>query len=78
MKTIKTIQTVFLSILFVLSGYALAMIIFLVFNKNYSHENLIYILFFTIPVLMAFIFSGFLISEKKILTLKIYYYEKLD
>lgn len=65
MKNLQIIQTVFLSILFVLSILTLGNIFYLVFTRYYDPANLWAIMIFTIPVLMAFVLSGSLLIQKK-------------
>jgi hypothetical protein len=65
MRNLKTIQTVFLSVLFILSILTLGNIFYLVFTRHYDSENLIAILIFSFPVLMALVLSFTLLIEKK-------------
>jgi hypothetical protein len=60
----KTIQTTFQAILFTTSLLALCLISYQLINENYSSENLIAILVFTVPVLLSFVFSGSLLIKK--------------
>jgi len=65
MKKLHTIQTVFLLVLFILSFLALGQILYLVFTRHYDPSNLVAIMVFTIPVLMALVLSFTLLIEKK-------------
>lgn len=60
----KALQTLFLSVLFILSFLALGQIFYLLLTRKYDSENLIAILFFSFPVLLSFIFSGSLLIKK--------------
>jgi hypothetical protein len=65
MKKLQIIQKVFLSVLFILSILTLENIFYLVFTRHYDSENLIAIMIFTVPVLMALVLSFILLFEKK-------------
>ena len=60
----KRIQTLFQSILFILSFLALGQIFYLLLTRNYDSSNLVAILVFSFPVLLAFILSGSLLIKK--------------
>jgi len=61
----KAIKTLFLSILFILSFLALGQIFYLVFTRHYDSSNLVAIMVFTFPVLMALVLSFTLLIEKR-------------
>ena len=61
----KALETLFQSILFILSFLALGLIFYQLFNERYSQENFSAILIFMIPVLIAFLFSGNLLINRK-------------
>lgn len=62
----KTIQTLFQSILFILSFLVLAHTFYLLSTRTYMNANFVAILVFTFPVLLAFLFSGkLLINNRK-------------
>ena len=63
MKNLQTIQKVFLSILFILSFLCLGQIFYLLLTRHYDSENLVAILVFSFPVLLAFILSGSLLIK---------------
>ncbi len=65
MKNLKTIQTVFLSILLIFSFLALGQIFYLLLTRNYDSSNLIAIIVFSFPVLLSFILSGSLLINRK-------------
>ena len=60
----KRIQTLFQSILFILSFLALGQIFYLLLTRHYDSSNLVAILVFSFPVLLAFILSGSLLIKK--------------
>lgn len=60
----KSIQTVFQFTLLITSGLALMLIAYRVLNTHYSNNNLIFIGIFTLPVVLSFIFSASLLSDK--------------
>lgn len=60
----KAIQTLFQSILFISSFFALLSIFYKLLITNYSSENFIAILIFMFPILLSFIFSGSLLIKK--------------
>jgi hypothetical protein len=60
----KTLQTVFQTILFITSLLALSVIGYQLNTETYPTENLVAILVFTLPVLLSFIFSGSLLIKK--------------
>jgi hypothetical protein len=60
----KTLQTVFQTILFITSLLALCLIGYQLNTETYSTENLVAILVFTLPVLLSFILSGSLLIKK--------------
>jgi uncharacterized membrane protein len=61
----KKVQTLFQSILFILSFLALGQIFYLLLTRKYDSENLIAILVFSFPVLLSFILSGSLLINRK-------------
>lgn len=64
MKNLKTIQTLFIAILFIFSFLALAQIFYLLLTRHYGSMNLIAILVFSFPVLLSFILSGSLLINR--------------
>lgn len=61
----KTFQTTLQIILLVLSGLSLMLIIKQVLESNYSTNHLYLILIFCLPVLLCFVLSASLLSQKK-------------
>jgi len=61
----KALQTLFQAILFIVSFLALGTIFYLVFTRHYDSSDLVGIMVFTFPVLMALVLSFTLLIEKK-------------
>jgi hypothetical protein len=61
----KAIQTLFQSILFILSFLTLGTMFYLLLTRHYDSENLVAILVFAFPVLISFVFSGKLLIDNK-------------